>query len=292
MSRWLKDSRGVSFLEVVAVVAMMGIAGGMAVAPIERGLVDVRTRGAARAFAMRLRQARADAIQRSAVVGFRFETAAASTSGSTTSGGERAPTFRPYLDGNGNGLRSRDIATRVDPPLGPATTLAGSVGHLSFGLGPTVPAIADDDTSPGGGPGTDAGPGDGAGSDGSGDSGTPSDPIRLGASDLLSFSPTGSSTSGTIYLQGLDPSSASGRPDADRQRAGSPQPMPPQFAVRIYGATGRLRLLEFRPESGAWIDRSATAGPARPARPASKAHTTRTASAAPPGGRASTPSRR
>ena len=51
-----------------------------------------------------------------------------------------------------------------------------------------------------------------------------SDPVQIGSSTLLSFSPTGSSTSGTLFMHGIRGN---------------------QFAVRVLGATGRTRILEF-----------------------------------------------
>ena len=57
--------------------------------------------------------------------------------------------------------------------------------------------------------------------------------IRVGAAGLLSFAPTGSGTSGTMYLRGLTK----------------------QFAVRVYGPTGRVRLLEFDWRARVWVER-------------------------------------
>jgi hypothetical protein len=58
-----------------------------------------------------------------------------------------------------------------------------------------------------------------------------SDPIRIGSSNFLTFGPTGGATSGTIYLAGRDG---------------------PQVCVRIFGATGRIRVLWFDVSSGTW----------------------------------------
>ena len=60
------------------------------------------------------------------------------------------------------------------------------------------------------------------------------DPVQLGVADTLTFSPLGTATSGTIYL---------------RSREGR------QYAVRVLGATGRTRVLEFRPETASWTAR-------------------------------------
>jgi hypothetical protein len=58
-----------------------------------------------------------------------------------------------------------------------------------------------------------------------------SDPVRLGPGSIASFSALGTATSGTVYIRG--------RRDS-------------QYAVRIYGETGRTRLLKFEPRTGAW----------------------------------------
>ena len=57
---------------------------------------------------------------------------------------------------------------------------------------------------------------------------------RLGSADTLIFSPLGTATSGTIFL---------------RSRKGR------QYAVRVLGATGRTRVLEFRHETKSWTAR-------------------------------------
>jgi type II secretory pathway pseudopilin PulG len=57
------------------------------------------------------------------------------------------------------------------------------------------------------------------------------DPVRFGASNMASFSPAGSCTAGTVYLR-----SAKGV----------------QYAVRVSGVLGRLRLLRYDPASRQW----------------------------------------
>jgi len=58
------------------------------------------------------------------------------------------------------------------------------------------------------------------------------DPVRFGRSDLLSFSPIGSATPGTFYISGRG-----------RQ----------QMAVRVLGATGRVRVLRFDFQTHEWV---------------------------------------
>jgi hypothetical protein len=60
------------------------------------------------------------------------------------------------------------------------------------------------------------------------------DPVRFGSSDLASCSPGGTCTPGTCFL---------------RSRQGV------QYAVRLAGATGRLRILRYDPGSRQWLTR-------------------------------------
>jgi len=60
------------------------------------------------------------------------------------------------------------------------------------------------------------------------------DPIHVGTSRIVSFGPNGRGSSGTVYVRG---------------RGGQ------QFAVRIFGQTGRVRLLQYRVADGQWIER-------------------------------------
>jgi hypothetical protein len=60
------------------------------------------------------------------------------------------------------------------------------------------------------------------------------DPIRLGAANSASFSPFGAATAGTVYILG---------------RGGA------QYAVRIFGETGKTRLLKFDRRTRRWSSR-------------------------------------
>jgi hypothetical protein len=64
-------------------------------------------------------------------------------------------------------------------------------------------------------------------------SGTGSDGVRIGQARIATLSPNGTATAGTLYLHG--------------RRS--------QFAVRILGATGRVRVLQYQPASRTWIER-------------------------------------
>jgi type II secretory pathway pseudopilin PulG len=59
------------------------------------------------------------------------------------------------------------------------------------------------------------------------------DPVRFGASDIASFSPGGSCTAGTLFV---------------RSGKGT------QYAIRIAGITGRLRVLRYNPGARRWTE--------------------------------------
>jgi hypothetical protein len=63
--------------------------------------------------------------------------------------------------------------------------------------------------------------------------GTPpgTDPIRLGSSSMATFAASGTSSSGSLYIRG-------------RRNA--------QYVVRIYGQTGKTRVLKFDARSRQW----------------------------------------
>ena len=58
-----------------------------------------------------------------------------------------------------------------------------------------------------------------------------SDPIRLGSGNMAVFTPLGTSTSGSLYVLG--------RRDA-------------QYVIRIFGETGKTRILKFNPGTRRW----------------------------------------
>jgi hypothetical protein len=65
------------------------------------------------------------------------------------------------------------------------------------------------------------------------------DPLRIGNTSMLTFSPLGSATSGTLYVAGLIRG--------------------PQMAIRVFGATGRVRGVDVRcADGGNGISRAST----------------------------------
>lgn len=190
---------GYTVLEALFVATLLVIVSAIAVPGLLTSLDASRTRGAARYLAGRLYLARIEAVKRSVYVALRIEGATA---------GYRC-TF--YADGNGDGVRTADITDNLDLPIGPPDRLDEKFRGVTFGILDGVTEIDSSTTS------LTAG----------------SDPIRFGASDLLSFSPIGSATSGTFYIRGQGKQ---------------------QMAVRVLGATGRIRVLRFDFQTGKWIN--------------------------------------
>lgn len=186
---------GASFAEVVLVMAIVATTATAAV-PISASAIDAgRARQAAAFAAARLRYAQQHAVTRSAATGLLFDQV-----------GDHW-VFRVCADGNGNGLRRADVTSGKDTcPEGPV-----DLNALFPGVGVGVD-------------GTIRGP--------DGDPPT-SDPVRFGASNLASFSPTGGCTAGSLYL---------------RSTKGV------QYAVRVAGVTGRTRVLRYDAAAGNWRD--------------------------------------
>jgi len=159
-------SKGYSLLEVLVAISLMVIVAGAAI-PLAQGSVDrSRAAAAARYVAARMAKARFEAVKRSAFVAIRF---LKDTEGYW---------LRVYVDGNGNGVLSRDIARDIDRPITHAEQLDHHFPGVMFGIAPNVTSLDSNQAL------------------------DPGDPIQIGATTLLSFNPNGSSTSGTVFIRG------------------------------------------------------------------------------------------
>lgn len=165
-----RESRpGFTLVELLVVLVVVAAVAAVALPPaLDWGGGLVLDMAAAEVVAT-LRTARSLAIRHNAYVAVRFEEAA---SGGVTH------TF--YIDGDGDGVRSRDIEAGVDRPLGPSRSLRHFQGRVAFGFPPGVVPR---------------------------DPGDPrrrlrdlGRPVRFGRSHMASFSPLGQSTPGSIYL--------------------------------------------------------------------------------------------
>lgn len=189
------DAAGYSLVELMFVVSLVFTLSAVAIPELLAAVDEFRAAGAARYVAARVHRVRMEAIMRSANVALRF---------TQVDGGVA---FSVFLDGNGDGVRTLDIQRAIDRQIVAIERLPDHFAGVDFGVLPGLPPVE---------PGADA-PG--------------SDPIKLGSSNLLSFSPTGASSPGSVYVRGRKTS---------------------QYVVRVLGGTGRIRVLKFNSRTRQW----------------------------------------
>ena len=190
------SARGMALVDVLAATGLSLVMAGMAVPVVGGTLERERTLVGAHCLAAAVQRARLEALKRSAVVAVRLQELDGRTS------------VQLFADGNGNGVLQRDIDRHFDPALTMAEWLDEHASGVSLQINQTIADV---------GGGGELAPGD--------------DPVRMGNSSLVSFSPLGSATSGTLYVAA---------------RRG------PQMAIRVYGATGRVRVLTFDAQARQW----------------------------------------
>lgn len=199
MFRHGESDCGATLAETLIATGIVVVAVGISLPLVTTGRHEQRVMNAARHVGGQIVLARAGAARRGTAVGIRFI------------GNGHGVSFRSYVDGNGNGVRTVDIESGIDTPVGAETRLRDRFAGVRFELSPAAPAVGDSTPA-----------GDGA------------DPVNLGASDILSLTPLGTATSGTLYL---------------RSREGH------QAAVRVLGATARVQILQFDFQAGRWRPR-------------------------------------
>jgi len=187
--------RGYSVLELVFVLSLSLTVAAAAVPQFQNGLDAYRAAGAARYIAGRLQRARMEAVLRSVEVALRFSSSGAGFS------------YAVYADGNGNGVLSTDIQSGVDRMIAAPERLRDNFAGVDFGAIPGLPPVDAGGTAPG------------------------SNPVRLGSGSSASFSPDGTSSSGSLYILGARNT---------------------QFVVRLYGETAKVRVLRFDNGTHQW----------------------------------------
>lgn len=186
---------GYSLIELLFVISVAATVSGMAIPPLLSALDDYRTAGAVRYISTRIQRTRMEAVVRSTNAAMQFVQAGAGYS------------YGIYVDGNGDGVRTTDITNGIDGRLGAVERLPDNYVGVDFGLLPGLPPVDPGSQAPG------------------------TDPIKLGSSNLLSYSSIGTSSSGSLYIRG-------------RSRA--------QYVIRILGDTGRTRVLKFDLRTRQW----------------------------------------
>jgi type II secretory pathway pseudopilin PulG len=114
--------------------------------------------------------------------------------------GGRDTSFSIVEDGNGDGVRASDIALDIDRTIEAPIVLSDLFPGTTIGIAPGMPV-------------TDA--------------------VALSGTNILSLSPNGTATSGSVYIVGRDRT---------------------QWAVRVLGVTARARVLRFDRTTGAWVN--------------------------------------
>lgn len=104
-----------------------------------------------------------------------------------------------FVDGNRNGVLARDIAKGIDIPLERAERIGQKFPGVRIG---TLPGTADGDA------------------------------VKIGRTELLSFTPLGTATAGSVYVLGRDDT---------------------QLVVRVLGATARTRVQRWLPAQQIWV---------------------------------------
>jgi len=190
------EARGAAFIDIIVATSVCFLMAAIAV-PVIGGTLDrERTIIGAQYLSGQLQRARLESLKRARPVAVRVEVI-----------GERTQ-LRLFEDRNGNGVLQRDIDRGIDLPLTPMEWLDDQARDISLRINQDVTDVSGVVTLE---------PGD--------------DPLRIGNTSLLTFSPVGSATSGTLYVA------------AHRG---------PQMAIRVFGATGRVRVLMFDARTRQW----------------------------------------
>jgi prepilin-type N-terminal cleavage/methylation domain-containing protein len=193
-------ANGFSLPELVIVLALLGLALGAAGPAWSNIRSRISLQAASSILRGELRELRSQAVCEGRHVGWR-----------TWQDGRSAWWLRPYRDGDGDGLRSDDIREGIDEPAGPAHPALPIDGSCRLGFptqgvpDPSAPSvILRDDASP----------------------------FRFGVSGLVSFSPLGDASPGSIFL-----TDSTGR----------------AWCLRLTPGSGRPHLLRWEPSQSRWL---------------------------------------
>ena len=188
-------SGGAALIDLICACALIAVLAAIAIPSVQASRDRNATRLAARHLANKLQLLRVEAVRRNRIVAMRFDA-------------DDLGRYGAYIDGDGDGVLQADIDVNIDPPLETISHLRHFFSTVALRVALALPLP-----------------------EGGGMLAADSDPIRIGNTNLVSFSPLGSSTSGTLYVAGSDGS---------------------QMCVRLLGTTGRIRVLWFDRASAAW----------------------------------------
>jgi type II secretory pathway pseudopilin PulG len=162
-----RPAAGQSLVELLVVMAVAATVVAVGLQPLFNWVAGLRVEMAAAEVAGALQMARLYAARSNVNVAVKFRT-----------GADGAVTYALYRDGDGDGVRNRDIDRGIDPVERAPHPLARLGKGIRFGFPPGKPP-----RDPSGRRLTRL-----------------DDPIRFNRSDLASFSSRGTATPGTVYL--------------------------------------------------------------------------------------------
>lgn len=189
------STRGAALVDLIAACALMAVISAMAIPMFGSARDRGEARLAARYLATRFEMLRVQALRRNRAVAMRFEPA-------------QPGQFAVYVDGDGDGVLQADVDRQIDVRLEGDSALSDYFRNATLAIRNDVPSPEDAVLLPAG-----------------------SDPIRIGGTNFVSFSPLGTATSGSVYVVARDG---------------------PQWCVRLLGTTGRVRALWYDQANGAW----------------------------------------
>ena len=160
---------GFTALELLVVLTICGLIMTVGISNLYRASSSLRLRMAAGEIASSLRLAHSWAIRHGSRVAVKYSHSSDGT-----------VRFGLYRDGDGDGVRNRDIESGADPAVRPLSDLAHVGAAIRFGFPPHIVPRDPSDTHRA--------------------LGRLGDPIRFNRSDLASFDPMGTATPGTVYL--------------------------------------------------------------------------------------------
>ena len=192
----MTDARGATLLDTLFALVLCVTMAAIAVPVVGGSLDRERTIVGAQYLAGQLQRARLESLKQGRSVAVRLEIV------------DQRARLQLFVDANGNGVSQRDIDRAIDVPLAPPEFLDDRSRDVSLRVNQRIVDVS------------------GAGEIAPGD-----DPLRIGNTALLAFSPLGGATSGTLYVA------------AHRG---------PQMAIRVFGGTGRVRVLMFDAQARQW----------------------------------------